>query len=218
MILVVLAPLWIGCVGPGCWCCCSRSWLCSALLMTNVSSTNLSQRVGGWERTGGFDFKLFHEDVGYEGADGGSHSCTLYLFIILTLEEEVGVGKEELQQEWFGIWTWRSFVVEWCPVVAFVWQFDGWLYWNWMWRGLWHHMKWWFPLLPTFLPWSCCMKCWVFLRWCGHWPTRGLMSVKVPWLPHMWWTPYWRLWVWGGYLFCEFWVGHKTRWDCTCAV
>ena len=46
----------------------------------------------------GFDFKLFHEDVGYEGADGGSHSCTLYLFIILTLEEEVGVGKAELQQ------------------------------------------------------------------------------------------------------------------------
>ena len=33
--------------------CCSRSWLCSALLMTNVSSTNLSQREGGWERTGG---------------------------------------------------------------------------------------------------------------------------------------------------------------------
>ena len=46
----------------------------------------------------GFDFKLFHEDVSYEGADGGSHSCTLYLFIILTLEEEVGVGKAELQQ------------------------------------------------------------------------------------------------------------------------
>ena len=53
---------------------------------------------GGLGRTGGFDFKLFHEDVGYEGDDGGSHSCTLYLFIILTLEEEVGVGKAELQQ------------------------------------------------------------------------------------------------------------------------
>ena len=46
----------------------------------------------------GFNFKLFHKDVSYEGADGGSHSCTLYLFIILTLEEEVGVGKAELQQ------------------------------------------------------------------------------------------------------------------------
>ena len=46
----------------------------------------------------GFDFKLFHEDVGYEGADGGSHSCTLCLLIILTLEEEVGLGEAELQE------------------------------------------------------------------------------------------------------------------------
>ena len=76
----------------------SRSWLCSALLMTKVSSTNLSHREGVVEGLEGFDFKLFHEDVGYEGADGGSHSCTLYLFIILTLEEEVGMGKAELQQ------------------------------------------------------------------------------------------------------------------------
>ena len=55
----------------------------------------------GWgigEGLEGLDFKLFHEDVSYEGADGGSHSCTLDLFIILTLEEEVGVGKTELQQ------------------------------------------------------------------------------------------------------------------------
>ena len=42
-------------------------------------------------------FKLFHEDVGYERADGGSHSCTLDLFIILTLGEEVSVGETELQ-------------------------------------------------------------------------------------------------------------------------
>ena len=46
----------------------------------------------------GLDFKLFHEDVCYEGADGGSHSCTLYLLVILTLEEEVGMGKAELHQ------------------------------------------------------------------------------------------------------------------------
>ena len=46
----------------------------------------------------GLDFKLFHKDVCYEGANGGSHSCTLYLFIILTLEEDVGMGKAELQQ------------------------------------------------------------------------------------------------------------------------
>ena len=50
-----------------------------------------------WEGGEGLYFKLFHEDDGYEGADGGSHSCTLYLFIILTLEEEVGVGKAEIQ-------------------------------------------------------------------------------------------------------------------------
>ena len=72
-----------------CW---SRPWLCSALLMTKVSSTNLSHREGVGEGLEGFDFKLFHEDVSYEGADGGSHSCTLYLFIILTLEEELGCG------------------------------------------------------------------------------------------------------------------------------
>ena len=66
--------------------------------MTKVSSTNLSQREGGVrEGVEGLDFKLFYEDVCYEGADGGSHSCTLYLLIILTLEEEVGVGKAELQ-------------------------------------------------------------------------------------------------------------------------
>ena len=65
--------------------------------MTNVSSTNLSNREGVGTGLDGFDLKLFHDDVGYEGADGGSHSCTLYLFIILTLEEEVGVGKAELQ-------------------------------------------------------------------------------------------------------------------------
>ena len=41
----------------------------------------------------GLYLKLFHEDVGYERADGGSHSCTLDLFIILTLEEEVSVGE-----------------------------------------------------------------------------------------------------------------------------
>ena len=45
----------------------------------------------------GFDFKLFHKDVCYEGTDGRSHGCTLYLFIILTLGEEVGVCKAELQ-------------------------------------------------------------------------------------------------------------------------
>ena len=65
--------------------------------MTKVSSTNLSQREGVGDGTKCFYFKLFHEDVCYGGTDGGSHSCTLDLFIILTLEEEVSVGEAELQ-------------------------------------------------------------------------------------------------------------------------
>ena len=63
--------------------------------MTKVPSTNLSHRVGGGAK--GLYLKLFHKDVGYERADGGSHSCTLDLFMILTLEEEVSVGETELQ-------------------------------------------------------------------------------------------------------------------------
>ena len=45
----------------------------------------------------GFNLKLFHKQACYEGADGGSHSSTLDLFIILTLEEEVSDGEAELQ-------------------------------------------------------------------------------------------------------------------------
>ena len=46
----------------------------------------------------GFYLKLFHKEVSYDGANGGSHSCTLDLFIIHTLEEEVVVGEAELQK------------------------------------------------------------------------------------------------------------------------
>ena len=68
-------------------------------LVDDKSVINKPEPKGRGVRDGieGFDFKLFHEDVCYEGADGESHSCTLYLFIILTLEEEVGVGEAELQ-------------------------------------------------------------------------------------------------------------------------
>ena len=41
----------------------------------------------------GLHFKLFHKNVYYEGTDGRTHSCTLDLLVILTLEEEVGCGK-----------------------------------------------------------------------------------------------------------------------------
>ena len=79
---------------------CRRPWLCSALLMTKVSSTNLSHWEGGWGGAKGFYLKLFHENVGYKGTDGGPHSCTLDLFLILTLEEEVSVGKAEQRGLW----------------------------------------------------------------------------------------------------------------------
>ena len=46
----------------------------------------------------GLDFKLFHEQVGNNGADGRSHGCLIHLFIILTLEDETDVFKAELQQ------------------------------------------------------------------------------------------------------------------------
>ena len=71
---------------------------CSTLLMTKVSSTNLSHRVrvGAW--TKGFDLKLLHEQVGYERTNGGTHGSTMDLFIKLTLEEEVCVFKAELQE------------------------------------------------------------------------------------------------------------------------
>ena len=68
-------------------------------LVNDKSVINKPEPEGGemGEGVEGFNFKLFCEDVCYGWADGGSHSYTLYLFIILTLEEEVGVGKAELQ-------------------------------------------------------------------------------------------------------------------------
>ena len=74
--------------------------------MTKVSSTNLSHREGGLGQV----LKVFTSNfsmnrLGMRGADGGFHSYTLDLFIILTLEEEVSVGKAELQYGcdlWYG--------------------------------------------------------------------------------------------------------------------
>ena len=42
-----------------------------------------------WEGAKGFNLELFHEQVNNEGTNGGTHGSTLYLFIILALEEEV---------------------------------------------------------------------------------------------------------------------------------
>ena len=54
-----------------------------------------------WREDGNVDgigFKLINEHVGHIGADGKSHGCPMHLFRILTLEEEIGIFKAELQQ------------------------------------------------------------------------------------------------------------------------
>ena len=66
--------------------------------MTKVSSTYLSHKQGVWGRAKGLDFILFHKQVGKEGADGGTNGSTMYLFLILTLKEEVCVFEAELQE------------------------------------------------------------------------------------------------------------------------
>ena len=83
------------------------------------------------ERVEGFDFKPFHKEVCYEGADGGSHSCTLNPFIILTLEEEVGVGEAELQQGSDLGYGHAGSLWEGAVLLKSLFDYvDGWLYWN----------------------------------------------------------------------------------------
>ena len=45
-------------------------------------------------RAKGLDLELFHEQVANEGANGGIHGSTMDLFIILTLEEEISVLRQ----------------------------------------------------------------------------------------------------------------------------
>ena len=54
--------------------------------------------MGG--RVDDLGFKLFQKQVDYNRAraDGGCHNCPMHLFIILTLKEEIGGFKAELQQ------------------------------------------------------------------------------------------------------------------------
>ena len=66
--------------------------------MTKVSSTYLSHRWR-WGRTDDLNFELFHEQVCNNGANGGTYGCTIDLFEILTLEEEVCVFKAKLKQD-----------------------------------------------------------------------------------------------------------------------
>ena len=65
--------------------------------MRKVSSTYRSHNWGG-ARTDGLNFKLFHEQVTMERANKGTCGCTMDLFKILTLEEEVDIFKAKLQQ------------------------------------------------------------------------------------------------------------------------
>ena len=39
----------------------------------------------------GLGFTLFSEEIGYNVTDGRNHGCTMDLFIILTLEEEIDI-------------------------------------------------------------------------------------------------------------------------------
>ena len=45
--------------------------------------------VGG--HIDGLGFKLFHDQVGHKGAEGVTHGCPMQVFIILTLEAEIGI-------------------------------------------------------------------------------------------------------------------------------
>ena len=49
----------------------------------------------------GLGFKLFHEEVGYNGTGGIPYGRPIHHFVILTLGEEIGIFKAKLQQ--FGI-------------------------------------------------------------------------------------------------------------------
>ena len=76
--------------------------------MTKVLSINLSHNWEFvWGRAKGLDFELFHEQVGNEGANGGTHGSTMDLFAILTLEEEVYVFEAKLQE---GDYLWYGYV------------------------------------------------------------------------------------------------------------
>ena len=78
---------------------CSRNWcLYSAFWVTKMSSTYLYHNLGGCSSVYGLGFKFFHAQVGHNEAHGGIHGCTMYLFIILTLDEEIGIFETECQQ------------------------------------------------------------------------------------------------------------------------
>ena len=69
-------------------------------LLEDKGVIHISEPKPGWvgSHADSLSFKLFPEQVGNKGADGGTHGWTMDLVQILTLEEEVGIFEEKLQQ------------------------------------------------------------------------------------------------------------------------
>ena len=63
--------------------------------MTKVSSTNLSQYLGGGDRPESFSLKMLHVQVCHYRAYKGPHSCTFTLFIKLVMKREVSIVQTE---------------------------------------------------------------------------------------------------------------------------
>ena len=127
-------PLFLGTSVVNCMCglmkstWCKNFWLCSAFWMTMASSRYLSHGLGG---ANGFGFKLFYEHVCYNGTKGGTHGWALEQFIILTLEQEVGIFNQNSSRVMIFVWRWRSCCVVVSPIVIFAWW----------WRIHWHRYE-----------------------------------------------------------------------------
>ena len=84
---------WIGCEGQwGVWAGGTVAYVLPAWWQRCLPNTYAKAWVDG-ANAGGLGFKLFHEQVGNEGADGGTNGCTMDLFKIFTLEEVGFWGK-----------------------------------------------------------------------------------------------------------------------------
>ena len=87
-------PQWIVCVVPVSWCVVVDVGCALPLWWQKCHPHTLDISWGMCGRAKGLDFELFHKHIGIEGANGGCHGHTTYLFIILTLEEKVYVLRQ----------------------------------------------------------------------------------------------------------------------------
>ena len=69
----------------------------------------------GWGRVDGLGLKIFQEWIGHNGTDGRTHRCIVHLFIILTLEQEVGTLRQKLSSVMMGCMDRRYYDVVLCP-------------------------------------------------------------------------------------------------------